>query len=75
MELRTSVICGVIGSVILLLSQVFYLIRYLIWQYADDGYKIVNSIPASVDTVIGVLSLIAWLLIVCFLLGLLKKTK
>lgn len=68
MKLKSSVICGLIGSSVLLIVRLFYFIL----EYEEDGYY---SIPKPVYTLIGIATILAWLLIVCFLIGLLKKTK
>lgn len=75
MKLKTSVICGVIGSSVLFLVQLFYLILNTYVEYAEDGYSIYDSIPKSIFTILGIALIIAWLLIVIFFIGLLKKTK
>lgn len=75
MKLKSSVICGLIGSSVLLIVQLFYFILNTYVQYVEDGYYIYNSIPKPVVTFIEIARILAWLLIVCFLIGLLKKTK
>ena len=75
MKLKSSVICGLIGSSVLLIVQLFYFILNTYVQYVEDGYSIYDSIPNPVFTFIGIATILAWLLIVCFLIGLLKKTK
>ena len=70
MKLKSSVICGLIGSSVLLIVQLFYFILNTYVEYV--GYSI---IPRPVYTLIGIATILAWLLIVCFLIGLLKKTK
>lgn len=75
MKLKTSVICGVIGSSVLFLVQLFYLILNTYVEYAEDGYSIYDSIPKPIFTILGIALIIAWLLIVIFFIGLLKKTK
>lgn len=75
MKLKSSVICGLIGSSVLLIVQLFYFILNTYVEYVEDGYSIYDSIPKPVYTLIGIATILAWLLIVCFLLGLLKKTK
>ena len=75
MRLKSSVICGLIGSSVLLLVQLFYFILNTYVEYVEDGYSIYDSIPKQVFTVLGIAIVLAWLLIVCFFVGLLKKTK
>lgn len=75
MRLKSSVICGLIGSSVLLLVQLFYFILNTYVEYVEDGYSIYESIPKQVFTVLGIAIVLAWLLIVCFFVGLLKKTK
>lgn len=67
MKLRSSVICGLIGSCVRLIVQLFYFIL--------NTYFVGYIIPEPVYTLIGIATILAWLLIVCFLIGLLKKTK
>ena len=75
MKLKSSVICGLIGSSVLLIVQLFYFILNSYVEYVEDGYSIYESIPKQVFTVLGIAIVLAWLLIVCFFVGLLKKTK
>ena len=75
MRLESSVICGLIGSSVLLIVQLFYFILNTYVEYVEDGYSIYDSIPKQVFTVLGIAIVLAWLLIVCFFVGLLKKTK
>lgn len=75
MRLKSSVICGLIGSSVLLIVQLFYFILNTYVEYVEDGYSIYDSIPKQVFTVLGIAIVLAWLLIVCFFVGLLKKTK
>ena len=70
MKLRSSVICGLIGSSVRLIVQLFYFILNTYVEYV--GYSI---IPRPVYTLIDIATILARLLIVCFLIGLLKKTK
>ena len=72
MRLKSSDICGLIGSSVLLIVQLFYFILNTYVEYVEDGYSI---IPKQVFTVLGIAIVLAWLLIVCFFVGLLKKTK
>lgn len=75
MRLKSSVICGLIGSSVLLIVQLFYFILNTYVEYVEDGYSVYDSIPKQVFTVLGIAIVLAWLLIVCFFVGLLKKTK
>jgi tryptophan-rich sensory protein len=75
MKLKSSVICGLIGSSVLLIVQLFYFILNSYVEYVEDGYSIYDSIPKPVFTVLGIAIVLAWLLIVCFFVGLLKKTR
>ncbi len=64
MKLKTSVICGLIGSSVMLFTQLVSL--------AVDIYE---GYFESVYTFLRISMLIAWGLIGCFFIGLLKKTK
>lgn len=75
MRLKSSVICGLIGSSVLLIVQLIYFILNTYVEYVEDGYSVYDSIPKQVFTVLGIAIVLAWLLIVCFFVGLLKKTK
>lgn len=75
MKLKSSVICGLIGSSVLLIVQLFYFILNTYVEYVENGYSIYDSIPKPLFTILGIATVLAWLLIVCFFIGLLKKTK
>ena len=75
MKRKHSVICGVIGSSVLFLVQLFYFILNTYAEYAEGGYSIYDSIPKPIFKILEIALILAWFFIVIFFFGLFKKTK
>lgn len=75
MKLRNTVLLGLTGAIILCAVQTIYFILNTLTVYSDNGIELYNSIPQILYTCLNGCVVIAWILIMLFFVGLLKKTK